>query len=90
MRLVRFAATWGAAIGIGIAVVALSLAEISPFAIVTLSLCPIFFLTLHIKSKILVFIITIIGNGVFYGVSGAIIGLLFVLFQRLTARNRNG
>jgi len=69
----------------------LSLTEISPFAIMTFSLCPIFYLvsTLYIKSKILLFIITIVGNGVFYGVSGAIIGLGFALFQRATARDRN-
>jgi len=74
----------------------LSLSEIQTFSdtvtvmimVATVSLCPTFFLTLHIKSKILVFIITIIGNGVFYGISGAIIGLVFALFQGLTARNR--
>jgi len=97
MRLVRFAATWGAALGIGIAVVMLSLSEIQTFSdtvtvmimVATVSLCPTLFLTLHIKSKILVFIITIIGNGVLYGISGAIIGLGFALFRRATARNRS-
>jgi uncharacterized membrane protein YgaE (UPF0421/DUF939 family) len=75
MRTVRFAATWGAALGIGIAVVMLSLSEIQPFSdtanamtiILTLSLCPTFLLahTLYMKSTILLFIITIVGNGVF-------------------------
>jgi uncharacterized membrane protein YgaE (UPF0421/DUF939 family) len=64
MRTVRFAAIWGATLGIGIAVVMLSLSEIKPFSdtvnavivIVTVSLCPIFLLgsTLYIKSKTLV------------------------------------
>jgi len=52
MRTVRFAATWGAALGIGIAVVMVSLSEIEPFSgtanamilIVTVSLCPTFLL----------------------------------------------
>jgi hypothetical protein len=92
VRLVRFAATWGAALGIGIAVVMLSLKEISPFAIMTLSLCPIFYLgsALYIKSNILLYVVTIVGNGVFYGISGAIIGLGFALLQRIIAHNRNG
>ena len=75
----------------------LSLSEIQTFSdtvtvmimVATVSLCPTLFLTLHIKSKILVFIITIIGNGVLYGISGAIIGLGFALFRRATARNRS-
>jgi len=77
-------------LGIGIAVVLLSLREISPFAIMTLSLCPIFYLgfTLYIKSKILLYVVAIVGNGVLYGISGAIIGLGFAL-QPAPARNRN-
>jgi hypothetical protein len=88
---VRFGATWGAAIGIGIAIVMLFLREISPFAIMTFSLCPSFYLVfaLNIKSNILLYVVMIIGNGVFYGISGAIIGLGFALFQRATARNHN-
>ncbi len=90
MRLVRFAAVWGAALGIVIAIVVLSLTEISPFAIVMLTLCPIFYLgsALYIKSKILLYIVTILGNGVFYGFSGGIIGMGFALLRRLTAHNR--
>jgi hypothetical protein len=99
MRTVRFAATFGAALGVGIAVVLLSVSEMNLFSdtvdaiimIVTVSLCPIFLLgsTLYIKSKILFYAVTIVGNGVFYGISAAIIGLGFALFQKLTARNRN-
>lgn len=99
MRTVRFAATWGAALGIGIAVVMLPLSEIKPFsdtvnaviAIVTVSLCPIFLLgsTLYIKSKILLYVITIAGNAIFYGIASATIGLGFALLQRATAPNRN-
>lgn len=76
--------------GVGIAVVMLSLTEISPFAIMILSLCPSFYLgsTLYIKSKTLLYVLTIVGNGVFYGALSAIIGAGFVLFQRLTSRNR--
>jgi len=77
----------------------LSLTEIQPFSgtvnamimIVTVSLCPIFLLgsTLYIKSKILLYVITIAGNAIFYGIASAIIGLGFALFRRATARNRN-
>jgi len=87
MRTARFAATFAAAIGIGIAIVMLFLREISPFAIMTFSLCPSFYLVfaLNIKSNILLYVVMIIGNGVFYGISGAIIGLGFTLLQRLIA-----
>ena len=99
MRIVRFAATWGAAIGIGIAVVMVSLSEIQTFSdivtvmimVATVSLCPTFLLgpTLHIESKILLYVITIVGNAIVYGIASAIIGLGFALFQRVTARNHN-
>jgi len=89
MRTVRFATSFGAALGIGIAVIALSLTEPSPFGITILALCPILFLgsTLYIKSKLLLYLVTIVGNGVIYGILSALVGWTFLIFQRLTTRN---
>jgi uncharacterized membrane protein len=92
MQTVRFAAICGATLGTGIAVVLLFLVEIKQdpaLGMVTFSLCPVFALGFLIKSKILFYIVMIVGNGISYGILGAIIGLVFALFQRLTARNRN-
>lgn len=92
MRTVRFSAIFGAVLGVGIALVLLSLAEIKQdpvIWIVMASLCPIFVLGFSVKNTILFYVIAIAGNGVFYGVSAGIIGLVFALFQRLTARSRN-
>jgi hypothetical protein len=91
MRTVRFAATFGAAVGIGIAAILLPLSENPIILIVMLSLCPSFYLgsTLYIKSKVLLYVVTIIGNGISYGALGAFLGAAFVLLQRLIARSRN-
>jgi hypothetical protein len=91
MRTVRFAAAFGTALGIGIVVILLPLSENPIIAIVIFSLCPSFYLgsTLYIKSKVLLYVVTIIGNGISYGALGAFLGAAFVLLQRPTARSRN-
>jgi hypothetical protein len=99
MRIIRIGAIWGAALGIGIAVLMISLDELGPFSVpvngfverATFRLCPLFILgfSTYVKSNASLYLVTIGGNAVLYGTLFAVIGLGVALFRRLAARNHS-
>jgi hypothetical protein len=89
----RIGATWGAAVGIAIAVLMISLVESRPFSVpvngfidrAIFRLCPLYILgfSSYVKSMASLYLITVAGNAILYGALFAILGLGVVLFRKL-------
>lgn len=89
--MIRKAAMIGAAVGVGIASVLITLPFVNPFytangAIegLTFRLCPLYFLVFAngMGSMTNVVIITIIGNAILYGIAFGIIAAIVSLYRR--------
>ena len=99
MRTVRISATWGAAVGIGIAVLMISLDRLGPFSaslegfinktIFMLCLPYILGFTSLVNSTASLYLVTIAGNAVLYGALFVIVSLCVALFRRVAARNED-
>jgi hypothetical protein len=99
MWLVRKAlksAAIGAAVGIGIAVLMVSIYYIRPFAFpvdgmverLTFKLCPFFILGFALKSSTVLVVVTILGNALLYGVLFSVIVIGLELVRRMNFQRR--
>jgi hypothetical protein len=90
----RIRATWGAAVGIGIAVLMISLDQLRPHSAPVESfinrtifmLCPPFMLgfTEYVNSTTSLYLIAVAGNALLYGAVFAVIALVVTPFQKYT------
>jgi len=94
MRIIRTGATWGAAVGIGIAVLMISLDQLRPHSVpvegfinrTIFVLCPPYILgfTGYVNSATSLYLVTVVGNALLYGAVFAVIALGVALFQKYT------
>lgn len=91
MRTIRIGATWGAAVGAGIAIVMTSLISVRPFSVpvngfiesAAVRLCPPLLLDYFITSWAEVSFIAVVANALLYGA-------LFALFALIIVSSRQG
>ncbi len=89
--MIRKGAMIGAAVGVGLAIVLLTLTSVNPFYMangaiekLTFRLCPLYFLVFAngMGSMANVVIITIIGNAILYGIAFGIVAAFVTLYRR--------
>jgi len=96
MRIIRIGATWGAALGTGIAVLMISLGQLRPlptpvdwfFKRMVFILCPPYILgfTRYVNGMTSLCLITVAGNAFLYGAVSAVIAFGVALFRKNAAR----